>query len=45
MVGMEDGIKRAFMDNGNVLGSIQNEECRIDAIAQKLGKLFQVSRR
>ncbi len=27
-------FKRAFMDNGNVLGSIQNEECRIDAIAQ-----------
>ncbi len=27
-------FRRAFMDNGNVLGSIQNEECRIDAIAQ-----------
>ena len=26
--------KRAFMDNGNVLGSMQNEECRIDSIAQ-----------
>ena len=26
--------KRAFMDDGNVLGSIQNEECRIDSIAQ-----------
>ena len=27
-------FKRAFMDDGNVLGSIQNEECRIDSIAQ-----------
>ena len=27
-------FKRAFMDDGNVLGSIQNEECRIDGIAQ-----------
>lgn len=26
--------KRAFMDDGNVLGSMQNEECRIDSIAQ-----------
>lgn len=26
--------KRAFMDDGNVLGSIENEECRIDSIAQ-----------
>lgn len=26
--------KRAFMDNGNVLGSMENEECRIDSIAQ-----------
>ena len=26
--------KRAFMDNGDVLGSLQNEECRIDSIAQ-----------
>ncbi len=26
--------KRAFMDDGNVLGSIQNQECRIDSIAQ-----------
>lgn len=26
--------KRAFMDDRNVLGSIQNEECRIDSIAQ-----------
>ena len=27
-------FKRAFMDNGDILGSIQNEECRIDSIAQ-----------
>ena len=27
-------FKRAFMDDGNVLGSMQNEECRIDSIAQ-----------
>ena len=26
--------KRAFMDDGNVLGSIENEECRIDSISQ-----------
>ena len=26
--------KRAFMDNGEVLGSLQNEECRIDGISQ-----------
>lgn len=26
--------KRAFMDNGDILGSLQNEECRIDSIAQ-----------
>lgn len=27
-------FKRAFMDNGDILGSIHNEECRIDSIAQ-----------
>ncbi len=27
-------FRRAFMDDGNILGSIQNEECRIDGIAQ-----------
>ena len=26
--------KRAFMDSGDILGSIENEECRIDSIAQ-----------
>ena len=26
--------KRAYMDNGDVLGSMENEECRIDSIAQ-----------
>ena len=26
--------RRAFMDDGNVLGSMENEECRIDSIAQ-----------
>lgn len=26
--------KRAFMDDGSVLGTLQNEECKIDAIAQ-----------
>lgn len=26
--------KRAFLDNGDVLGSLQNEECRIDGISQ-----------
>ena len=27
-------FRRAFMDDGNVLGSMQNQECRIDSIAQ-----------
>ncbi len=27
-------FRRAFMDDGHILGSIQNEECRIDGIAQ-----------
>lgn len=27
-------FKRAFMDNGSALGSMENEECRIDSIAQ-----------
>ena len=27
-------FRRAYMDNGEVLGSIENEECRIDSIAQ-----------
>ena len=26
--------KRAFMDDGNVLGTMENDECRIDSIAQ-----------
>ena len=26
--------KRAFTDNGDILGTIQNEECKIDSIAQ-----------
>ncbi len=27
-------FRRAFMDDGNILGSIENEECRIDSISQ-----------
>lgn len=27
-------FKRAFMDDGSVLGSMENDECRIDSIAQ-----------
>ncbi len=27
-------FKRAFTDNGEILGSLQNEECRIDSISQ-----------
>lgn len=27
-------VKRAFADNGDVYGSMENEECRIDSIAQ-----------
>ena len=26
--------KRAYMDDGNILGSMQNDECRIDSISQ-----------
>ncbi len=26
--------KRAYMDDGNILGSMENDECRIDSIAQ-----------
>ena len=29
-------FKRAFMDDGNVLGSMENDECRIDSIAQRV---------
>ena len=27
-------FRRAYMDDGNILGTIENEECRIDSIAQ-----------
>ena len=27
-------FRRAYMDDGNILGSMENEECRIDSIAQ-----------
>lgn len=27
-------FRRAYMDDGNILGSIENDECRIDSIAQ-----------
>ena len=27
-------FRRAYMDDGKILGSIENEECRIDSIAQ-----------
>ena len=30
-------FKRAFMDDGSTLGSIENEECRIDSICQSWG--------
>ena len=30
----ERWYKRAFMDNGDILGSMSNDECRIDSIAQ-----------
>jgi cyclic beta-1,2-glucan synthetase len=32
-----DWYKRAYFDNGAALGSVQNEECRIDSIAQTWG--------
>ena len=34
--------KRAFMDDGNVLGSMANEECRIDSIAQSWSVISNV---
>ena len=34
--------KRAFMDDGNVLGSMENEECRIDSIAQSWSIISKV---
>ena len=33
--------KRAFMDDGNVLGSMENDECRIDSIAQSWSIISQ----
>ena len=30
-------FKRAYMDNGEPIGSMQNEECRIDSISQSWG--------
>ena len=30
-------FKRAYMDNGDPIGSMQNEECRIDSISQSWG--------
>ena len=30
-------FKRAFMDDGNILGSMANDECRIDSISQSWG--------
>ncbi|HSE37721.1 MAG TPA: phosphorylase, partial [Blastocatellia bacterium] len=32
-----DWYRRAFFDDGTPLGSVQNEECRIDSIAQSWG--------
>ena len=34
--------KRAFMDDGNILGSMENEECRIDSIAQSWSVISNV---
>ena len=33
--------RRAYTDNGQVLGSLQNEECRIDSIAQSWASISQ----
>ena len=30
-------FRRAFMDDGNVLGSMENDECRIDSNCTKAG--------
>ena len=34
--------KRAFMDDGSVLGSMENEECRIDSIAQSWSVISKI---
>ena len=36
-VGMEDGIEEHIQMTGQILGSMQNEECRIDRNITKLG--------
>ena len=40
MHGMADGIKEAFMDSGDALGSIENEECKNRQDFTKLGSNF-----
>ncbi len=34
-------VQRAYTDDGDALGSMENDECRIDSIAQS-GVLFQM---
>ena len=36
-------FKRAFMDDGTPLGSMENEECRIDGISQSWGVISGVA--
>lgn len=36
-------FRRAYMDNGEILGSIENEECRIDSIAQSWSIISDVA--
>ena len=36
-------FKRAFTDNGETLGSIENEECRIDSISQSWGVISKAA--
>lgn len=36
-------FRRAYMDDGSILGSIENDECRIDSIAQSWGVISGVA--
>ena len=38
-----DWYRRAYFDDGTPLGSVQNEECRIDSIVQSWGVISGVA--
>ena len=39
-----DWYRRAYFDDGTPLGSVQNEECRIDSLTQSWAVLSQAAR-